>query len=161
MRRLAFIFAAVLLSSAVYAQSATVAENPQVTPDSLAVVEPQCFDIFESVQVEQSDILENAFRNYVADNPSRKQTGYRVRIYFDSSRQARTVSEQIMQRFEALYPDIPVYRSYSSPFFKVTAGDFRTRDDAHRFAALIASQFPSAFLVKETINFPTLWSNKD
>lgn len=153
--------AAVLLSAAAYAQDITVAVNPQPAPDSLTVVEPQRFDIFESVQVEQSDTLETAFRNYVADNSSRKLTGYRVRIYFDSSRQARTVSEQIMQRFEALYPDIPVYRSYSSPFFKVTAGDFRTRDDAHRFAALIASQFPSAFLVKETINFPTLWSDKD
>lgn len=111
--------------------------------------------------IEQTAEVSSAFEAYVLSNGERKLNGYRIRIFFDSGVNARSVSEEVAGRFSELYPEIPVYRSYSSPFFKVTVGDFRTRDDAHMFAKSISGQFPSTFLVREAINFPALWSNKD
>lgn len=136
------------------------------TVDTVAYVPEPCAvekasSLLEELDVQQSPALGNSFLEYVSENASRRVNCYRVRIYFDSSRDAREVSESIEKRFSELYPDIPVYRIYNSPFFKVTVGDFRTRDEAHRFANSIAGQFPSSFLVKETTRFPSLWSSKD
>ena len=58
--------------------------------------------------------------------------------------------------FSERYPSIPVYRSHVSPYFKVTVGDFRTRDDAQRFASKLTNSglYRYVFVVKEQINYP-------
>lgn len=108
------------------------------------------------LKVIQTDRFAGAFANYVLTNADRHITGYRVRIYFDNVRQSRAISETIASEFAAEYPDIPVYRSYSSPFFKVTVGDFRTKDEALQFANRLGNRYPSVFPVCETINYPSL-----
>ena len=54
------------------------------------------------------------------------------------------------------FPTIPVYRSYMNPYFKVVAGDYRTKSDAMRELGAIKEIFPNAFIIKEYINFPQL-----
>ena len=109
------------------------------------------------VAILQSGELLDAFRNQVYKNSYRKINGYRIRIYSGNSQDARRRSEEIAAGFAAAHPGIPVYKSYSNPFFKVTVGDFRTRDEALRFAESIAGRYQSAFLVREPINYPSLW----
>ncbi len=109
------------------------------------------------VVIHQSRELQDAFRNQVYKNSYRKINGYRIRIYSGNSQDARRRSEEIAAGFAATHPGIPVYKSYSNPFFKVTVGDFRTRDEALRFAESIAGRYQSAFLVREPINYPSLW----
>jgi len=109
-----------------------------------------------AVKVEQSDEFSEILQNLIETNSKRRITGYRIRIYFDNVRDSRQISESIAERFAAEYPEIPVYKSYSSPFFKVTVGDFRTRDEAALFAKKISGSYSSAFLVKEAINYPAL-----
>lgn len=157
MKKLFSILVLAALCSCLDAQELiTVAEDTTVVTAA-----ENASSLLGELDVVQSPALGNAFVEYVSENASRKVMCYRVRIYFDSSRDAREVSESIETRFSEMYPDIPVYRIYNSPFFKVTVGDFRTRDEAHRFANSIAGQFPSSFLVKETTHFPSLWSSKD
>ena len=109
------------------------------------------------VSLRQSDDLMNAFREQVYKNRHRRINGYRIRIYSGNSQDARRRSEEIAAGFSAAHPGVPVYKSYSNPFFKVTVGDFRTRDEALRFAKSIAGRYQSAFLVREPINYPSLW----
>ena len=109
------------------------------------------------VTVNQSAGLLEAFRDQIHKNRYRKINGYRIRIYSGNSQDARRRSDEIAAGFAATHPDIPVYKSYSNPFFKVTVGDFRTRDEALRFAESIAGRYQSAFLVREPINYPSLW----
>ena len=109
------------------------------------------------VSVKQSTDLMNALRDQVYKNRHRKINGYRIRIYSGNSQDARRRSEEIAAGFAAAHPGVPVYKSYSNPFFKVTVGDFRTRDEALRFAESIAGRYQSAFLVREPINYPSLW----
>ncbi|MEN6618280.1 MAG: hypothetical protein ABFC28_02095 [Rikenellaceae bacterium] len=108
------------------------------------------------VNVEQTPNLLTAFYNHVAQASNKRITGYRVRIFFDNKQDARVHSSNVEAAFSASHPEIPVYRTHISPFFKVTVGDFRTKSEAMMLLKRIEYEFPSAFLVKETINFPPL-----
>jgi len=109
------------------------------------------------VTVTQSPEMKAALSRHISNNESRKIVGYRVRIFFDNSQNARAKSESVAGMFSSAYPGIAVYRSYASPFFKVTVGNFRTRNEAQLFANQLNGIFPSAFIVKEHINYPSLW----
>ena len=107
-----------------------------------------------TVEVEQSEILELSMRQHVQKNASRTLSGYRVRIFFDNKQSARHESEQTLNRFRAMYPEVAVYRTYTNPYFKVTVGDCRTKSEAMKLLARIKGNFSSAFVVKENIEFP-------
>lgn len=109
------------------------------------------------VNVSQSPAMKAALSRHIAKNESRKIHGYRVRIFFDNSQNARSKSESVAGMFSSMYPGVAVYRSYASPFFKVTVGNFRTRTEAQLFANNLNGIFPSAFIVRENINYPSLW----
>ena len=111
-------------------------------------------------QVTQSYEIADAFANYVRSNKDRALTGYRVRIFFDNKRTARAESERILSEFRNMHHDVQAYRSYANPYFKVTVGDFRTRSEAKAFLTKIRKNFPSAFIVKEPINYPVLDRNR-
>jgi hypothetical protein len=53
-----------------------------------------------------------------------------------------------------------VYRVYANPYFKVTVGDFRTRSEAMEMLSRIKYSFPSAFVVKENIEYPAVDSER-
>lgn len=94
--------------------------------------------------------VEDALYHHILKNKSRKNTYYRIRIFFNNSRDARNVSETIANTFTTNFPEVPVYRIYSAPYFKVTVGDFKTKSDAMRFMEMIRPQYPAVFLVKES-----------
>ena len=106
------------------------------------------------VEIYQSQGIADAVRQQVADNSARTITGYRVRIFFDNKQTARKESEEIYERFTNLYRDVKAYRTYANPYFKITVGDFRTRSEAMELLSRIKSEFPSAFVVKESIEYP-------
>lgn len=109
-----------------------------------------------NVTITQSDKVRNGMTKHVEDNKTEKISGYRVRIYFDNKQNSRGASEEAQRRFQASHPGIMAYRSFSSPFFKVTVGDFRTRSEAIQLMQQISGEFPTAFIVKETINYPVV-----
>jgi hypothetical protein len=107
-----------------------------------------------TVNVQQSELLETSMRQHIRKNGSRTHHGYRVRIFFDNKQSARVESEAVLKRFEALHRDIKAYRTYANPYFKVTVGDFRTKSEAMEVLSRIKTEFPSAFVVKESIEYP-------
>ena len=106
------------------------------------------------VEVYQSQAVADAVRQHVIDNSARTIPGYRVRIFFDNKQTARKESEEIYERFTSIFRDVKAYRTYANPYFKITVGDFRTRSEAMELLSRIKSEFPSAFLVKESIEYP-------
>ena len=106
-----------------------------------------------TVTIDQPGTLVSAMATHKTRNASKQINGYRVRIFFDNSRNARGVSEQVAGQFSALYPSVAVYREYENPYFKVTVGNFRTKADATRFLNAIKGQFPSGFIVRERITY--------
>lgn len=108
------------------------------------------------VHIYQSARIVSAMRKTVESNKTRPYMGYRVRIFFDNMQSARQDSESMMEAFEKMYPGVPVYRSYVNPYFKITVGDFRTKSEAMNFLRRIIGDFPKAFIVKESIEYPVL-----
>ncbi|HIT48812.1 MAG TPA: SPOR domain-containing protein [Candidatus Coprenecus stercoripullorum] len=102
--------------------------------------------------VVMSDSIGYAMLKQIDRNALRKVPCYRIRIYFDNSQDARTVSDTVAVRFSRVYPDVPVYRTYANPYFKVTVGDFFSRSDAMRFLEVLKPEYPTVFLVRETFS---------
>jgi len=119
-----------------------------------------------NVKINQSWAIRDSLEQHIAQNENSLINGYRIRIFFDNKQNSRTVSEETELRFISLYPGYNTYRSFANPFFKVTIGDFRTKQDANAALREIVTNFPEAFVVKEKIHYPSLdpvvqCSNKD
>lgn len=111
------------------------------------------------VQIRQSQEIMSSMRQHIASNSKRTSSGYRVRIFFDNKQTARTESEKTLKRFKDLFPGVAAYRIYANPYFKVTVGDFRTKSEAMALLTRIKGAFPSAFVVKESIEYPVVDSD--
>ena len=76
--------------------------------------------------------------------------GWRVQLTF------KTKQEEIKQLkidFIKLYPGIPIYLEYESPYYRVRVGNCRTKLEAIKVKQQISKNFPDAYPVPEIINF--------
>jgi hypothetical protein len=108
------------------------------------------------VELSQPAEMEQAYGKYIKANGERKRNGYRIRLFFDNKQTARVESEELEKAFQEQFPQIPTYRSYTNPFFKVVVGDYRTKSDAIRELKNILPYYPKAIVVKENIYFPAI-----
>ncbi len=116
------------------------------------------FQILEGKEVtlNQPQEMDQAYARYIQANGERKMNGYRIRLFFSNKQSARTESEELEKEFQLQFPQIPTYRSYTNPFFKVVVGDYRTKSDAIRELNKILPFYPKAIVVKESIWFPAI-----
>ena len=143
MKRLGLILTVFLLCPLLHAQELR---------DSVAV-----YDVFENLsgnlQVRQSREVYDAINAHIERNEKRTASGlagqsYRIRIFFDSGQNARAGSEAAAARFRNAHPGVPVSRSFTDPFFKVTVGNYSSRADAVNALKSIQQEFPAAFIVR-------------
>lgn len=160
MRKYLILAAALLASVAVMRAEEPPADSVMAVTDTLAIQDSvaERYMSYDSLMaylgdaVIMSDFLEKAMTEQVEKNKARKTQVYRVRIYFDNSKDARTISQQIVDTFSVYHPGVPVFRSYDNPYFKVTVGEFRTKSDAMRFLEAIRKEYPTVFLVRESFS---------
>ena len=145
----------VLVDSVIYRPVATV-DTTLVGKDVFLLMPARQMGDKVDVKINQTDAVKDAMRRQVSENAGRTLSGYRVRIFFDNKQTARVESEETLKRFESMYHDVVAYRTYANPYFKVTVGDFRTRSEAVKLLERIKGAFPSAFVVKENIEFPVV-----
>ncbi len=79
----------------------------------------------------------------------RTMRGYRLMIINTNSRdEAIAAKTKIYTHF----PDQKAYLTYQSPFFKLKAGNYQTRDEAKRYQSLINTLFPKGvFIISDII----------
>jgi hypothetical protein len=79
----------------------------------------------------------------------RTMRGYRLMIINTNSRdEAIAAKTKIYTHF----PDQKAYLTYQSPFFKLKAGNYQTRDEAKRFQSLMNTLFPKGvFIISDII----------
>ena len=85
------------------------------------------------------------------------RTGYRVQVFDDNNpRTARSNAEAAHRRLAAEFPEMRSYISFNSPYWRVKAGDFRTRAEAEAAMAEIQHAFPALAgyirIVRDKIN---------
>jgi hypothetical protein len=100
-------------------------------------------------------ILMNA--NVKSDFDHYGMQGYRIQIYASSNRDAREESNKVFFDFIDKFPDIKAYSLFAQPgYYKIRAGDFRTKTEATKIFLIVSKEFPDAYLVPDIINFPDL-----
>ena len=118
-----------------------------VGKDILGIIGP-------GVSIDQTPVVRSALRTYIASNKGKELSGYRIRVFYDNGQNARTKSESIERYIAGTYAGIRVYRTYESPNYKVSVGDFRTKDEALGLYNSLKAIYPTAFIIKENINCP-------
>ena len=74
--------------------------------------------------------------------------GWRVQILATAD---RTRLETVERQFKVNYPSIPVDWVHNSPYYKLRAGAFRTKQEAERLKYTLSSQFDGVYLVKDEV----------
>ncbi len=85
-----------------------------------------------------------------------KIEGFRIQIFMESGNQAVSHAQEAIAQFEASFPEIPTYLSFGQPYYRVRAGNFRTRLEAENQLRLIQITFNKAFIIKENIEPPAI-----
>lgn len=128
--------------------------EPQV--DSSLVNVDVCGSMPSGVTLTQPRTVQEALSRQISANEGKQYSGFRIRIYYNSVQTAREVSQATADKFSAMFPDIPVYRSYASPNFKVSVGNFRSRIDAEVVLNSIKGEFPDATIIREYFKYPSI-----
>ena len=154
MKRLLIISILALLPAMMLRAQEYRVDNGSAQVDSTLVGRSVLSVLGSGVTVNQSAAMRSAFDSYVSANASKRVSGYRIRVYYENSQNARNRSEAIARSISGTYPGIGVYRTFESPNFKVCVGDFRTKDEALKLYHALKSSYPTAIILKETINYP-------
>lgn len=140
MKRYIFILLTLLTSTVVFAQSSVTHSQfveslarPDGGDGARVNVKSFCNVVFEQGSLEQ------------------KIKGYRVRIYFDNSQQARSEAEAAIEKFKKTYANVPTYLQYTAPYFKVAVGNFLTKEEAIKLWGSILHIFPTSFIISENM----------
>lgn len=79
----------------------------------------------------------------------RTMPGYRLLIVNTNSRDEAIAAKT---KIYTAFPDQKAYLVYQSPFFKLKAGNYQTRDEAKRYQQLMNTLFPKGvFIVSDVI----------
>ena len=136
MKKLFFLF--ILFPSLLVAQTdTTLSENGDIT----------------SINEGEIDALVHKYKTILKNTGGVE--GWRIQVTFKAKREA-ILPLQI--KFSKLYPNIPAQITFDSPYYKLTVGNFRTRDEAIKIKHQISKVFPGAHPIPIIIN-PDLLNN--
>jgi hypothetical protein len=85
--------------------------------------------------------------------------GYRVQVYSSNvQRMAKSEAFRVESELQQLLPDVPVYVTYHSPFWKVRAGNCRSMQEAQQLKSEIGDAYPQVkrdlYVVRDKIKIP-------
>ena len=148
------IFIFVLSSSLGYAQTDTLGINSGISSQTAKLE-----DFLGKLPVKQDPRITDLLKRHNQINQKRNGTeGFRLEIFFSSENKAREQAVRVKNEFNLVFPDIASYMLFQTPNFKVRIGDFRNKSEALKTKAYIASKYPNAFIVKDMIRFPELFT---
>ena len=110
----------------------SVAQSPDVPEERPTIID----HIEESgkIAIEMPDALLNRVQ-YVAEKEdvkplTGKMGGYRIQVFSDNNaRTAKSEARTRARNISAQFPQYPTYVVYSSPYWRLRVGNFRTQDE--------------------------------
>jgi hypothetical protein len=103
--------------------------------------------------VVQDSRINSLLEKHIQINSKAPIKGYRVKIHFGSD---KSKAKEVKAKFISKFPDVPAYEKYDQPNFNIRVGDFRTKLEAYKFLKQLSADFPSAFIVQDDIDFPSI-----
>lgn len=144
----------VTVGSSVFAQTDTLGVN---TPHSHQTVKME--ELLGRLSIRQDPRITDLLVRHSQLNQRKRGTdGFRLEIFFGSNSNAREQAKRVKHDFNLVFPEIPAYVLFQTPNFKVRIGDFRNKSEALKSKAAIAAKYPNAFIVKDNIQFPELFT---
>lgn len=131
--------------------------NAQQTADTLTIVDhitaggvntitqPEALrKLLIREKIEETTVDEEKAADEAATGSHNRVAGYRVQVFSDNNastarNEARAKSRNISERF----PEMRTYVIYTSPYWRLKVGDFRTKREADDAAEEIRRAFPS------------------
>lgn len=84
--------------------------------------------------------------------------GYRIQLFSDNKRNSREEAELRSGVVAGDMPEIPIYVTYLSPFWRLRVGDYRTYEEANAQMQILKKKFPKYSvemrIVKDEIVLP-------
>jgi hypothetical protein len=110
-----------------------------------------------SLNVNQDDRIESLIAKqrslYYVDSSF---SGYRIHVFMEIGNEALKHAQEVKKQFEKSFPDIPIYLTYSEPYFRLRAGNFRNRVEAEKCLRRIKPRFKEAFVTADMIYRPKI-----
>ena len=137
-----FVFAAVAVSAQNIRTFKEHLSSP-VKVDSLTT-------ILSTVEViEHDDAAQITGR--VTPNRATSVSGYRIMLFMSNSHSARADAFAACDSLAVRMPNLKTYVTYDNPYFKVTAGNCTTQEEALILLERVKYTFPKAFIMRENI----------
>ena len=90
-----------------------------------------------------------AINSAIKKSSARTMRGYRLMVINTNKRDEAIEAKTKIYTY---FPDMKAYLSYQSPYFKLKAGNFQTRDEAERYRKLLTPMFPKGvFIINDII----------
>ncbi len=119
------------------------------------LAQPSATDGARVTATEYGDAAEATAR--AERNPTRLTfRGYRICIFLDNGQNARAEAVRAKALFEETFPDTKVYLAYDNPYWRVTAGNCLTTEEAILLRGKVLSTFPKTFLKNEELSLSDL-----
>lgn len=99
---------------------------------NITISQPAALDsLLQRPTVPTVDSEDAPAKTATPDKAAATRSGYRIQVYEDNNpRTARQQAEAYNARVTAEFPNLRTYVSFNSPYWRVKAGDFRTRAEA-------------------------------
>lgn len=90
-----------------------------------------------------------SINNVSKKSVGRTMRGYRLMVLNTNKREDAIAAKTKVYTY---FPELKAYLIYQSPFFRLKAGNFKTRDEAEKYRKEMAGLFPKGvFIISETI----------
>lgn len=117
--------------------------NTAFSQDTAAVI------VHKDPRVETLAKKQAAINAAIKKTSARTMRGYRLLVVNTNKREEAIDAKTKIYTY---YPELKAYLSYQSPYFKLKAGNFQTRDEAEKYRKLMASMFPKGvFIVNDIV----------
>lgn len=101
--------------------------------------------------VQDSKISTLVLSHLESNGNSETMEGFRIQIYSGSSKKAKGDALSAKSKLLSSFPEIAVYLEYKAPFWRVRAGDFRSKNEAMELNSRLKSLFPDCYPVKDPL----------
>lgn len=113
--------------------------------------------LFSQIFNQKSDLIkikyESGLDNLINKNHKINQQkegllGWRVQLTFKSTKEE---IKRMRVNFIKLYPNIPTYLTYDSPYYRICVGNFRSKNEAIKLNDFIRKNYIEAYPVQKII----------
>lgn len=112
-----------------------------------AVVQAASVVVYKDPRIDAL-IKKKAAINKATKGNARTSRGYRLLVINTNSRDEAIDAKTKVYTY---FPELKAYLQYQSPYFKLRAGNFKTREEAEKYRQQMASLFPKGVFVVSDI----------